>query len=146
MTSPTRWTWVWVSSGSWWWTGKPGVLQSMRSQRVRHDWATELNWTPTQFTALSKLSKIYFGYWLYFLDDIAIPRKHKVDSNLMKDSGVSAQIYQCKCDGLYILCSLNTKICPILKILIPFLFKYPFQRSECLPIVTSLTLQSLFLS
>ena len=38
-----RWTWVWVGSGSWWWKGKPGVLQSMGSQRVRHDWATELN-------------------------------------------------------------------------------------------------------
>ena len=44
MTSPTRWTWVWASSGSWWWTGKPGMLQSMKSQRVGHDWATELNW------------------------------------------------------------------------------------------------------
>ena len=44
MTSPTRWTWVWVNSGSWWWTGRPGVLQFMGSQRVRHDWATELNW------------------------------------------------------------------------------------------------------
>ena len=41
----TQWTWVWVSSGSWWWTGKPGVLQSMGSQRVGHDWVTELNWT-----------------------------------------------------------------------------------------------------
>ena len=45
MASPTQWTWVWVRSGSWWWTGKPGVLQSMGSQRVRLDWATELNWT-----------------------------------------------------------------------------------------------------
>ena len=44
MVSPTQWTWVWVNSGSWWWTGRPGVLQSMGSQRVRHDWATELNW------------------------------------------------------------------------------------------------------
>ena len=42
MTSPTWWTWVWASSGSWWWTGRPGVLQSMGLQRVRHDWATEL--------------------------------------------------------------------------------------------------------
>ena len=42
--SPTQWTWVWVNSGSWWWTGRPGVLQSMRSQRVGHDWETELNW------------------------------------------------------------------------------------------------------
>ena len=45
MASPTRWTWVWVNSGSWWWTGRPGVLRFMPSQRVRHDWATELNWT-----------------------------------------------------------------------------------------------------
>ena len=45
MASLTWWTWVWASFGSWWWTGKPGVLQSMGSQRVRHDWATELNWT-----------------------------------------------------------------------------------------------------
>ena len=40
--SPAPWTWVWASSRSWWWTGKPGVLQSMGSQRVGHDWATEL--------------------------------------------------------------------------------------------------------
>ena len=39
------WKLVWVSSGSWWWTGKPGMLQSMGSQRVGHEWATELNWT-----------------------------------------------------------------------------------------------------
>ena len=44
MASPTRWTWVWVNSGSWWWTGRPGVLQFMGSQRVGHDWATELTW------------------------------------------------------------------------------------------------------
>ena len=45
MAPATRWTWVWASSESWWWTGRPGVLQFMVSQRVRHDWATELNWT-----------------------------------------------------------------------------------------------------
>ena len=38
------WTWVWAYSRSWWWTGNPGVLQSMGLQRVGHDWATELNW------------------------------------------------------------------------------------------------------
>ena len=42
--SPTQWTWVLASSGSLWWTGKPGMLQSMGSQRVGHDWATELKW------------------------------------------------------------------------------------------------------
>ena len=45
MAPPTQWTWVWVNSGSWWWTGRPGVLQSMGLERVEHDWATELNWT-----------------------------------------------------------------------------------------------------
>ena len=44
MALPTQWTWVWVNSGSWWWTGRPGVLQSMSSQKVGHDWVTEVNW------------------------------------------------------------------------------------------------------
>ena len=45
MASLTRWMWVWVNSRRWWWTGRPGVLRFMGSQRVGHDWATELNWT-----------------------------------------------------------------------------------------------------
>ena len=45
MASPTQWTWVWVDSQSWWLTGRPGMLQSMGSQKVGHDWATGLNWT-----------------------------------------------------------------------------------------------------
>ena len=45
MASPTQWVWVWVNSGSWWWTRRPGILRFMRSQWVGHDWATELNWT-----------------------------------------------------------------------------------------------------
>ena len=45
MASPTPWTCVWGSSGSWWWTGGPGMLHSMRLQRARHNWETELNWT-----------------------------------------------------------------------------------------------------
>ena len=44
MASLTQWTWAWVSSRSWWWTGRPGVLQSMGSQRLGHDWVTELKW------------------------------------------------------------------------------------------------------
>ena len=42
--SHSQWTWVWVNSRRWWWTGRPGVLRFMGSQRVGHDWATELNW------------------------------------------------------------------------------------------------------
>ena len=45
MASPTWWKWVWASSRHWWWTGKPGMLQSLGLQRVRHDWETRLNWT-----------------------------------------------------------------------------------------------------
>ena len=45
MASRSQWTWIWASSRNWWWTRRPGVLQLMGSQRVRHDWATELNWT-----------------------------------------------------------------------------------------------------
>ena len=52
MASPTQWTWVWVNSRSWWWTGRPGVLQSMGSQRVGHDWVTELNWTSCKLNEL----------------------------------------------------------------------------------------------
>ena len=48
MASPTQWTRVWVNSRSWWWTGRPGMLQSIGSQRVGHDWVTELNWTGTK--------------------------------------------------------------------------------------------------
>ena len=48
--SLTQWTWVWVDSRSWWWTGRPGVLRFMGSQRVGHDWATELNWRTTSYT------------------------------------------------------------------------------------------------
>ena len=53
MASLTQWTWVWVSSGSWWWTGKPGVLQPMGSQRVRHDWVTELKQTDTYLWSMN---------------------------------------------------------------------------------------------
>ena len=49
MASPTQWTWAWASSGSWWWTGKPGMLQSMRLQRVVHHWATKLNCSGAYF-------------------------------------------------------------------------------------------------
>ena len=52
MASPTWWTWVWVNSGNWWWTRRPGMLQFMGLQRVGHNWATELNWT--------ELSRTYF--------------------------------------------------------------------------------------
>ena len=62
MASPTQWTWVWMNSGSWWWTGRPGVLQFMGSQRVRHDWATELNWTELNWTEKYTYSRNCMGF------------------------------------------------------------------------------------
>ena len=50
MASLTRWTWIWVNSGSWWWTGRPGVLRFMGLHRVRHEWATQLSWTDDEWT------------------------------------------------------------------------------------------------
>ena len=55
MALPTQWTWVWVNSRSWWWTGKPGILQSRGSQWVRHDWVTELNWTELNWITSKEL-------------------------------------------------------------------------------------------
>ena len=55
MASPTGWTWVWASSRSWWCRGKPGMLQSMGSQRVVHNWVTELNWTEYSFSLKNHL-------------------------------------------------------------------------------------------
>ena len=56
MASPTQWTWVWVDSGSWRWTGRPDVLRFMGSQRVGHDWVTELNWTEMKWNLVIVIS------------------------------------------------------------------------------------------
>jgi len=55
MASLTRWMWVWVNCGSWWWTGKPGVLRFMGSQRVGHDWATDLIWSDSNIRKTLRL-------------------------------------------------------------------------------------------
>jgi len=65
MASPMRWTLVWVSSGSWWWTGRPGVLQSMGSQRVGHSWVTELNWIEIIFI-IKYFFLQFFNLWVRF--------------------------------------------------------------------------------
>ena len=67
MASVTWWTWVWMNSGSWWWTGRPGVLWFMGSQRVGHDWATELNWADAMV-----MKDIYLnGNWVSILRELA---------------------------------------------------------------------------
>ena len=77
-TSLTRWTWVSVNSGSWWWTGRPGVLRFMGSQRVRHDWATEFNWT-----------WLYFGI-LYMEQRVFLAPRHDCDFTVIENLILSA--------------------------------------------------------
>ena len=60
-----HWLDVWVSSESWWWTGKPGMLQSMGSERVGHDWVTELNWTASILGERKSWLRIYFSSKLF---------------------------------------------------------------------------------
>ena len=70
MTSTTQWTWVWVNSGSWWWTGRPGMLLSMGLQRARHHWETELHWTedrwPRGFWLLLTGSSPVTAHWVVY--------------------------------------------------------------------------------
>ena len=71
MASPTQWTWVWVNSKSWWWTGKPVVLESMESQRVGQDWATELKWTDwycINFATLKCFERFCRFYRILYID------------------------------------------------------------------------------
>ena len=68
MASPTWWTWVWASSRGWWWTGKPGMLQSLGSQKVGHDWVTELNWTELNWNP--SLVPNVGDHWLYFYQTV----------------------------------------------------------------------------
>ena len=66
MATLTQWTWVWVNSGSWWWTGRPGMQQFMGSQRVGHVWATELNWTlssPSEIPIMRRLANFILFHW-----------------------------------------------------------------------------------
>jgi len=76
MASLTQWTWVWVNSGSWWWTGRPGVLQFMGLQRLGHDWASELNWTEQCFFMINNaVIHIFMCHTLSELEIISLETK-----------------------------------------------------------------------
>ena len=68
--SPTLCTWVWVNSRSWWWTGKPGILQSMGLERVEHYWAIELNWTESDIRSWYWFPFPYHELWTWLLNAI----------------------------------------------------------------------------
>ena len=78
MASPTQCTWVWVNARSWWWTGRPGMLRFIGSQRVIHDWATELNWFKKNYwihCPLMYLSRLRFSYWRHNWNSWLLNRK-----------------------------------------------------------------------
>ena len=79
MTSPTQCTWVWVNSGSWWWTVRPGVLRFMGSQRVGYDWTTKLNWTELNEILKTGQSEPILINWLgmYIMDVTSSSKKKK---------------------------------------------------------------------
>ena len=112
MALPSQWTWVWVNSRSWWWTGRHGVLQFMGSQTVEHDWATELSWTfthkePFCTCAVSPLSQER-GEWRSFnpfnehsglicfrmdwLDLLAVQGTLKISTTTVKNQFFGAQL------------------------------------------------------
>ena len=91
MASLTRWTWVWVNSGSWWWTGMPGVLWFVWSQRVRHNWVTELNRTflPVTFPVTEDFTSLLtdiFSSSLAYHYLLWLQQSHR---RFMQDSGLS---------------------------------------------------------
>ena len=89
MASLTRWMWVWVNSGSWWWTGCPGVLQFMGSQRVGHDWVTELNGT---------------DWWLLFIDYfIAFTVSLKIDQ-MIKEKKIRPYSFKSRNSFIFCFC------------------------------------------
>jgi len=92
MASPTRWTGVWVNSGSWWWTGRSGVLQSMGSQRFEHDWVTELNWQP-QVLGFSPLCHEFVAFDLCNLKPVSFP--------------LNLSLFICKMKGLEVLSAVS---------------------------------------
>jgi len=90
MASPTRWTWIWVNSGSWWWTGRPGVLRFIGSQRVGHDWATVLNWWCLKKNSWKDKTMQYLLVeqilWGYEFLDFYFQDKHCVSHSVGTDS------------------------------------------------------------
>ena len=91
MASLTRWTWVWVNSGSWWWTGRPGVLWFMGFQRVGHDWSTELNWT--ELTHTCTYTQTHILSYIFLLSEDSWWRTAQFpQSEGSKDSATSAYI------------------------------------------------------
>ena len=117
----TRWTWVWVNSGSWWWTGRPGVLWFMGSRRVGHDWATELN-NLEKFTCLDE--EIWFknlfrrAVWALHIHEGPEKLKYSLWSSC-QDLSPGARLLQARKKGQLFcnaLCFKNSEMCLFLQL------------------------------
>ena len=87
MASPIQWTWVWVNSRSWWWTGRPRVLQSMGLQRVWHNWATKLNWP-------EKTEPYSTGNWIKNIKESKEKMRQKKETNVNWESPLCQVLWQ----------------------------------------------------
>ena len=83
MASLTRWTWVWVNSESWWWTGRPGVLRFMGLQRVRHDWVTDLIWS--KLSPIRALNETFLCQFQLRLSNLQIKQKVPTTPTIWSD-------------------------------------------------------------
>ena len=99
MASLTQWTWVWANSGTWWWTGKPGMLQSLGSQIGGHDWVTELNMSQGAVMIIHSFPSLFFQirkfYWsvFKFVDPFLSPCHIWYSVPLMNLSSVSCTFW-----------------------------------------------------
>ena len=99
MASPTGWTWVWVNSRSWWWTGKPGVLRFMGSQRVGHNWMTELNYTELYFIMPGLgMGEVLRCLFLQFPSDLFLPNFYSLFSPISSFEVKPSAITSCSSD------------------------------------------------
>ena len=85
--SLTRWTWVWVNSRSWWWTGRPGMLRFMGSQRVGHNWATDLIWHSQRLWVINKAElDVFMDFSCFFYDPTDVGNLNSGSSAFSKSS------------------------------------------------------------
>ena len=102
MASLTQWTWVWVNSGSWWWTGRPGVLQSVGLQRVGHDWTTSLNLKTSRGVFFLSPSDVYVRSFLYpFYTLIKLLHKSSEQSSLISGPRLNSSPPEAKNPGVF---------------------------------------------
>ena len=116
MASLTQWTWVWVGSNSWWWTGRPGVLQSVGLERIGHDWATELNIVVVVFSQLScdwlfetsRTTVLQASLSFQYLPEVAQTHVSWVSDTMLHYEWINQRVFEFLFSGP----ALHVKVCP----------------------------------